>query len=141
MIMIKSIFVLASLIFTLSVSAGEKAALGGYCPVAYVKMGEAVKGDEKFSSTIDGKKYLFVHADAKKMFDKSPKQFTNPLQYDGFCATAIGAMNKKLESDPTIFSTVGKKIYFFSNQEAKEMFDKDPKSFIEKADKNWKTLK
>jgi len=53
----------------------------------------------------------------------------------------IGAMNKKLESDPTIFSTVGKKIYFFSNQEAKEMFDKDPKSFIEKADKNWKTLK
>lgn len=44
-------------------------AIGGYCPVAHVAVGKAIKGDLKFASTFEGHKYLFVNADAKQMFD------------------------------------------------------------------------
>ncbi|MCG9875719.1 MAG: hypothetical protein MH321_13140 [Leptospiraceae bacterium] len=139
--MIKKILVLISLIFTFALYAEDKASLGGYCPVAYVNMGKAIKGDAKFSSSANGKLYYFVNADIKKIFDKNPEQFTKPIQYDSFCATAIALSSNKIASDPEIFSEVDKKFYFFSNKEAKEMFDKDPKEFIKKADKNWKSLK
>jgi YHS domain-containing protein len=56
-------------------AAGKEAAIGGYCPVAYVKMGKAVKGDARWSSERDGQTFLFSAAQAKEMFDKAPDQF------------------------------------------------------------------
>jgi len=55
------------------IRAAEKdAAIGGYCPVAYVKMGKAVKGDARWSSEREGQKFPFSAPQAKEMFDKSP---------------------------------------------------------------------
>ena len=46
-------------------AADKEPAIGGYCPVAYVKMGKAVKGDARWSSEQDGQKFLFSSAQAK----------------------------------------------------------------------------
>ncbi|MEW6320521.1 MAG: YHS domain-containing (seleno)protein [Acidobacteriota bacterium] len=116
--------------------AGE-AALGGYCPVAYVAMNQAMKGDPSQKSTYKGHTYYFANADAKKMFDASPDKYVPA--YDGWCATAV-AMNMKLASDPTLFTIHNGKAYLFSDAKAKAMFDQDKAGTIAKADQAWKTL-
>ena len=68
------IFAAAALALTFATSfAGQGAksthapALGGYCPVAYVAMNKAVKGDPRYSVVREGHRYLFSNADARKM--------------------------------------------------------------------------
>ena len=112
-------------------------ALQGYCPVAYVAMGKAVKGDPKISSTYEGHRYLFANADAKKMFDADPSKYQ--VAYDGWCATAV-SMGKKVKSVPALFSVHGGKTYLFSNAEAKKAFDGMPEGVIMKADEQWASL-
>lgn len=116
----------------------KEPAIGGHCPVAYVKMGKAVKGDARWSSERDGQTFLFSAAQAKELYDKSPDQFN--VAYHGYCATGV-AMGKKIDSNPETF-TVNKGVtYLFSNAGAKAMFDKDPAGSIAKADKNWASLR
>lgn len=119
-------------------AADKEAAIGGYCPVAYVKMGKAVKGDARWSSEQDGQKFLFSAPQAKEMFDKSPDQYR--VAYKGYCATGV-AMGKKIASNPESFSVHKGVTYLFSTAEAKGMFDKDPVGTVAKADKAWPTLR
>ncbi len=121
---------------TVAFADGSKVALGGYCPVGYVKMKQAVFGNPKFVSEFQGRLYYSSSADAKAMFDKDPASYVDAVKYEAYCATAV-SMGKKIPADPGLLSTVDGKVYFFSNVEAKAMFDKDPKSYIEKADKTW----
>jgi YHS domain-containing protein len=109
-------------------------ALGGYCPVAYVAMNHAMKGDPQHKSTHQGRTYHFANADAKKMFDQAPAKYVPA--YDGLCATGV-AQGMKLQSDPTLFTVHDGRAYLFSNAEAKAMFDKDKTGIIAKADANW----
>ena len=112
-------------------------ALHGYCPVAYVAMGKAVKGDPKVAIVHEGHRYLFTNADARKMFEADPDKYQ--VAYEGWCATAI-AMGKKLESDPTLFTVHEGTTYLFSGAEAKKAFDDMPDGVIEKADEQWVAL-
>jgi YHS domain-containing protein len=113
-------------------------ALGGYCPVAYVAMNQAMKGDPNQKSVHDGKTYHFANADAKTMFDASPAKFVPA--YDGLCATAV-AQGMKLQSDPKLFAIHNGKAYLFSDAEAKAMFDNDKAGIIAKADAQWPKVK
>ena len=123
------------------VAAAEHAtgdiALGGYCPVAYVAMGKAVKGDSKITSEYEGETYYLANGKAKKMFDMAPESYL--VAYDGWCATAM-AQGMKVESDPTVFVVRDGKTYLFSNDEAKKMFTADASSVVAKADTNWPTV-
>lgn len=114
--------------------AAEKAAIGGYCPVAYVAMNQAVKGDARVALDHDGKHYLFANADAKKMFEADPSKYG--VAYDGLCATAM-AMGKEMASDPTLFAVKDGTTYLFSSADAKKMFDGDAAGTIKKADQQW----
>jgi len=121
------------------IGAAEKdPAIGGYCPVAYVKMGKAVKGDARWSSERDGQTFLFSASQAKEMFDKAPDQYR--VAYHGYCATGV-AMGKKIASNPDTFSVHKGVTYLFSSAEAKMMFDKDPAGTVVKADKAWASLR
>ena len=111
--------------------------LDGYCPVAYLMMGKAVEGDAKYSSTYEGEIYYLANADAKKMFDAELEKYLP--KYDGYCATAV-AMDKLMESNPQLFSVYDGATYLFSNQMAKESFDKDPQMTIKNANKNFESL-
>jgi YHS domain-containing protein len=117
--------------------ASAHAALQGYCPVAYVAMSKAVKGDPKISSVVEGRRYLFTNADAKKMFDASPGKYQ--VAYEGWCATAM-SMGKKIKSDPKLFSVLGGRTYLFSNAAAKKAFDGMPEGVIQKADAQWAAM-
>jgi YHS domain-containing protein len=119
-------------------AADKEPAIGGFCPVAYVKMGKAVKGDARWSSEQDGQKFLFSAAPAKEMFDKAPDQYR--IAYHGYCATGV-AMGKKIASNPETFSVHKGATYLFSSAEAKAMFDKDPDGTIAKADTAWTSLR
>lgn len=115
---------------------GFKVGLGGYCPVGFVMANKHVFGDPKFASDYKGVTYYNSSAKAKEMFDKEPNKYVEAIQYNGYCATGL-SMGKQIESDPTLFSKLNEKVYFFSSAEAKGMFDKDPKKFIGAADKEW----
>jgi YHS domain-containing protein len=112
-------------------------ALGGYCPVAYVAMNQAVKGNSQHKSEFQGRTYYLTNADAKKMFDADPAKYVPA--YDGLCATAV-AQGMKLASDPKLFAVHNGRAYLFSNAEAKTMFEKDKSGIIAKADANWPKL-
>ncbi|MFZ5628004.1 MAG: YHS domain-containing (seleno)protein [Spirochaetota bacterium] len=131
-----------AVLFTAAIVAGksDKPALEGYCPVAYVEMGSAIKGSADHQSKASGKTYLFANAGAKQMFDANPKKYTDAIQYGTYCATAM-SMGKKLKSDMAIFSRQDGKIYFFSSADAKAMFEKDSAAFVGKADKAWAKAK
>ncbi len=120
-----------------ALAAAKEPAIGGYCPVAYVKMGKAVKGDARWSSEHDGQTFLFSAPQAKEIYDKAPDQYR--VAYHGYCATGV-AMGKKVASNPEIFSVHKGVTYLFSSAEAKAMFDKDPAGSAAKADKAWPSL-
>ncbi len=104
------------------VEMGEPA-LHGYCPVAYVAMGQAVKGDPELLLEYRGHHYLFANADARRMFEADPAAYD--VAYDGWCATAA-AVNQRVESDPTLFVVRDGVTYLFSSAEARKMFEADP---------------
>ena len=140
-----SMFAVVALALTFGTSFATKSrksthapAIGGYCPVAYVAMNKAVKGDPKFSSTADGHRYLFSNTDAKKMFEMDPAKYQ--VAYDGWCATAL-AMGKKIKSDPKRFTVHGGRTYLFSTADAKKGFDDMPDGIIQKADAQWAAVK
>ena len=111
--------------------------LDGYCPVAYLVMEKVVEGDAKYSSTYEGETYYLAKADEKKMFDSDPEKYLQ--KYDGYSAKAV-EMDKLMESDPQLFSVYDGATYLFSNQMAKESFDKDPQMTIKNANKNFASL-
>lgn len=108
--------------------------IGGYCPVAYVAAGKALKGDPKYTSKHMNHTYWFVSADAKKLFDADPGKYT--IAYDGYCATAV-AEGMKVTSDPTQFTVRDGVSYLFYNADAKKLFDDAPVKFKSEADANW----
>lgn len=118
---------------------GSRVALGGYCPVAYVEMKQAVYGDAKFSVTHDGVTYHVVDEKAKEMFEKQPAKYSKAVRYDAWCATAM-AMGKWMASDPGQVVVRDGALYLFSSADAKTMFEKDVAGTIKKADENWKKL-
>lgn len=119
-------------------AAGKQPAIGGYCPVAYVKAAKPIKGDARYTSEQDGLLFYFSSPEAKKMFDADPGKFR--VAYEGWCATGV-AMGKKIASDPQLFTVHKGATYLFSKAEAKAAFDKDPDMMVAKASEAWPKLK
>jgi YHS domain-containing protein len=106
--------------------------LQGYCPVAFVVQGKAVKGNPKFTSVVDGHRYFFSSAKAKKMFDADPLKYQ--VAYGGSCATAM-SMGREMKGDPRHFTVHAGRIFLFSSEKAKQMFDAMPDSLMHEADR------
>lgn len=113
-------------------------ALDGYCPVAYVAMNQATKGDPQHKSEHDGRTYYFSNAQAKQLFDAAPARYLPA--YDGFSATGV-SMGVKLRSNPRVFALRNGRTYLFSDAQAKAAFEEDAAGVIAKADANWPAVK
>ena len=113
-------------------------AIDGYCPVAYFAANKAIKGKPEFASTHNDITYHFVSADAKAMFNKSPKKYLPA--YGGWCATGM-AMSDKFPVDPTNFKVSNGKLFLFlknKNVDALEIWNKGAeKEQVTKADAHW----
>lgn len=101
--------------------------LNGLDPVSLVD-GKKEKGQENISVVHDSYKYLFTSARHKDAFLENPAKFA--VQDHGNCPVAKASMNREIKGDPSIFSVYEGGIYVFANNEARQLFDKDPKRYV-----------
>ncbi|MHC4697990.1 MAG: YHS domain-containing (seleno)protein [Planctomycetota bacterium] len=107
-------------------------ALGGHCLVAYFEKEQAVKGDPAYQVEHIGEVYYFSSAEAKKKFEALPHKYLPKL--GSLCTMALGGpYGTRLPCDPTSFTIVEGKLYMFSQERAKRLWEKTPKSVIKQA--------
>jgi YHS domain-containing protein len=111
-------------------------AVQGYDVVSYFK-GAPAQGLKKFSVDYRGVVFLFSSQANANEFDASPEKFLPA--YGGWCATAMGAMGKKLDINPTAYLILDGALYLFSTSmgPAKEDWIKSVPGIKQKADANW----
>jgi YHS domain-containing protein len=106
----------------------------GYDPVAYFIGGKPAKGSEQFRYKYNGAVYWFSSAEHAELFKKEPAKYLP--QYGAFCGYAV-SIGKLRPVDPTIFQIENGRLILQHTQEAYDLFNKDLKGSVEKADKKW----
>jgi YHS domain-containing protein len=112
-------------------------AIQGYDPVAYFTDGKGVKGSPKFSSEYDGAKYFFAGAEHKSLFDGNPAKYAPA--YGGYCGYAA-SINRLSPISPEWFQIENGKLILQHNKKAFDLFNKELKENVVKADANWPGL-
>jgi YHS domain-containing protein len=112
-------------------------AIQGYDPVAYFTDSKAAKGNAKFSSEYDGAKYLFASAEHKSLFDANPAKYAPA--YGGYCGYAA-SINRLSPISPEWFQIEDGKLILQHNKKAFDLFNKELKENVVKADANWPGL-
>jgi YHS domain-containing protein len=113
-------------------------AIQGYDPVAYFNAGKAVEGKKDLLLSYQGATYRFSSATNRDLFKAAPEKY-EPA-YGGWCAYAMGATGEKVEVDPETFKIIDGKLYLYYNKffnNTLKTWNKDEKTFKEKADTNW----
>jgi YHS domain-containing protein len=108
-------------------------AIKGYDPVAYFLEGRPVQGTREFEYTWMGAKWLFASAENRALFEADPEKYAP--QYGGYCAYAV-SQGKTADIEPEAWNIIGGKLYLNLNKEVQELWSKDPRGYIEKADRN-----
>jgi YHS domain-containing protein len=112
-------------------------AIQGYDPVAYFTDNKAVKGSTKFSSEYDGAKYFFANAEHKVLFDANPDKYAPA--YGGYCGYAA-SINRLSPISPEWFQIEHGKLILQHNKKAFDLFNRELKENVAKADVNWPGL-
>ena len=115
-------------------------AIHGYDAVAFFKAGKPEKGETQFSYKWQDVNWQFANKENLETFKATPEKYAP--QYGGYCA--YGTSDGEGHKAPTEIDTwtiVGDKLYFNYNKDVKTMWMKDKEHLIEKADKNWPSLK
>lgn len=109
----------------------------GYDPVAYFTDNMPVKGNEQFKFKYRGGTYWFASVDHENLFKANPGKYVP--QYGAFCGYAV-SIGKLRPVDPTIYQIENGRLILQHTKEAFELFNKDLKTSVVKADKNWPGL-
>ncbi len=115
----------------------EGLAIEGYDPVAYFTDKKPTKGSAKFSSDFDGAKYLFASAAHKTMFDAKPSKYAPA--YGGYCGYAA-SIDRLSPVSPEWFQIIDGKLILQHNQKAFDLFNKELKPNVSKANSYWPGL-
>lgn len=115
----------------------EGLAIEGYDPVAYFTDNKPTKGNTKFSTEFGGAKYLFANAAHKKLFDAKPTKYAPA--YGGYCGYAA-SVDRLSPVSPEWFQIINGKLILQHNQKAFDLFNKELKPNVVKADANWPGL-
>ena len=115
-------------------SSLDDVAIKGYDPVAYFKVGKALKGNESFTFQWHDMTWYFSTKENRDLFAASPEKYAP--QYDGYCAWALTESRKAI-TDPEVWKIVDGKLYLNCSQAAYEKWSKDIPGNIKKADTNW----
>lgn len=135
-----SVFIGCTILFTgpsVSESLIGSVAIKGYDPVAYFKVGKAVKGDKENSIQWHGANWYFASRENRDAFAASPEQYAP--QYGGYCAWAM-ASGRKAHTDPEVWKIVNGKLYLNCSREAFRKWEADIPGNILKADEYWRKL-
>ncbi len=109
----------------------------GYDPVAYFTDNMPVKGNEQFKFKYHGATYWFASAEHENLFKSNPDKYLP--QYGAFCGYAV-SVGKLRPVDPTIYQIENGRLILQHTKEAYDLFNKDLKTSVVKADKNWPGL-
>ncbi len=112
-------------------------ALQGYDPVAYFTDGKPLKGVKKFKSDYEGATYQFASAEHKALFDAAPMKYAPA--YGGYCGYAA-SIDRLSPVSPEWFQIVDGKLILQHNKKAFDLFNKELKENVAKADQNWPGL-
>lgn len=113
-------------------------AIKGFDVVAYFSDGKAVEGSTEFVFSWAGTNWHFKNQANLEAFKLNPLQFAP--QFGGFCAYGVSE-NHKSPTDPMAFTIVDNKLYLNYNTKVKEIWSKDIKGNIAKAETHWIVLK
>ena len=116
---------------------GNGVIIEGYDPVAYFTGNKPVKGTEQFKFKYHGATYWFVSSEHENLFKANPERYLP--QYGAFCGYAV-SIGKLRPVDPTIYQIENGRLILQHTKEAYDLFNKDLKSSVIKADKNWPGL-
>jgi YHS domain-containing protein len=116
----------------------DGAAIRGFDAVAFFIEGKPVMGEEKISYEWKGARWLFSSSANMESFKNDPEKYAP--QYGGYCAYGI-ADGHKAPTEADTWTIIDDKLYFNYNRKVKEMWRKNTKGFIEKANANWPELK
>lgn len=106
----------------------------GYDPVCYFTDNKPIKGNARFNVDYRGATYWFASLQHKELFEKNPSTYAP--QYGAFCGYAV-SIGKLRPVDPNIFQVENGRLILQHTKEAYDLFNKDLKKSIEKADENW----
>jgi hypothetical protein len=117
----------------------EKIAIHGYDVLSYFH-GTPEKGNPSFQVIHKDIAFLFSNLANATEFKRNPEKYIPA--YGGWCATAMGMMNKKLDVNPDSYVIQNDKLYLFSTSmgPAKDMWLKDMQKLKHMADKNWSAI-
>jgi len=120
------------------VNVNEKGVIiEGYDAVAYFTANKAVKGDPQFTAEYNGGIYWFASAEHVELFKKDPAKYAP--QYGAFCGYAV-SIGKLRPVNPEIYQIENGRLILQHTQEAYDLFNKDLKKSVEKADMKWPGL-
>ncbi|AXE20456.1 YHS domain protein [Runella rosea] len=116
----------------------DSVAVRGYDVVAYFTQSAPVKGNSEFVYVWKGGKWYFANRENQEAFKASPEKYAP--QYGGYCAYGT-AGGYKAPTDPDAWTVSDGKLYLNYNKKVMENWRKDQANFIDKANKNWPTVK
>ncbi len=109
-------------------------ALAGHDPVAYFTDGRPVPGSPEITSQHAGATYRFASAEHKALFDADPAKYAP--QFGGYCAYGMSrGHTAPVEVDA--FAIVDGRLLLQYNKQVREMFRKDERGNLARADKYW----
>ena len=113
-------------------------AIKGYDAVAFFKQLKPVMGADSLSYSYKGVNWLFSSAENLTLFKANPEKYEP--QFGGYCAYGI-ADGHKAPTQTETWAIIDDKLYFNYNLKVKEMWNKNQKNFIEKANQIWSEIK
>jgi YHS domain-containing protein len=109
-------------------------AMDGYDIVNYYLGKSAVKGNTRFSVKLDDYGWLFNSDRALKMFKAKPQKYIP--QFGGYCVYTI-SKGYTYPPDPNVWRLYRGKLYFFKDEETKQLALDDWMRVIENAKLHW----
>jgi YHS domain-containing protein len=113
-------------------------AIRGYDPVAYFTEHKPVKGNDKLVYNWNNANWYFSSQQNLDQFKANPEKYAP--QYGGYCAYGL-SNGYKASTDADAWTIENGKLYLNYNTEVRELWTKEKKERIEKADKLWPKVK
>jgi YHS domain-containing protein len=117
-------------------TSAEGLAIGGYDPISYLE-GTPVRGLPEHAARYGGATYQFASEANRARFESDPARYAPA--FGGFCGYAA-SIGRIAPVDPSIFLIIDGRLVLQHTREALDLFNRDPRTSLTAADRNWPTL-
>lgn len=112
-------------------------ALGGYDPVAYFTLEDAVLGSSQYTVESHGTVWHFVNQAHADLFAEMPDKYIP--RYGGFCALGV-SKGQQMKPDVTAWEIHDDQLYLYFNPRVAEIWADDRETNAQTADTQWEIM-